>query len=350
MAKRKRLTPPLYPQDPSSATTEVPAGGPPEDKSMFPSYPLGVALTSTSTSRSAPAPSRSPIAQVAGDAAAQSGLDELADEMYSIRAGGRLVTLLALSDIAEDHMVRDRMVNDLDEMASLKASLIARGQQTPVEVVALEQGGYGLISGWRRLHAFRALHEETGEDRFGKIQALVKPIDSVSDGYIAMVEENEIRSDLSFYERAHLVAEAVQLGIYPTTARAISILFANAPSAKRSKIGSFVKLHKALGGALQFPATIPERLGLTLANLIEQDPAVAVRLKDVLRKTPPKDARAERAALERALRKTGDAPAAPVDIIPGVRLETRKGRAVLSGKGVTEDLQRDLRSWLAERA
>jgi hypothetical protein len=36
-------------------------------------------------------------------------------------------------------------------------------------------------------------------------------------------------------------------------------------------------------------------------------------------------------------------------VIPGVTLEARKGRVVLSGKGVTEALQRDLKAWLAGR-
>lgn len=333
MSKRKRLTP---------ATTRTgPARGGFSGDTVFPDYPLGVAPK--------PLP-RAPIAQVAGDAAAQSALDTLADEMRDMRAGGRLVTPLALSAITEDHMVRDRMVNDTEDMQSLRDSLRARGQQTPIEVVDLGQGRYGLISGWRRLHAFRALHAETRDDKFARIQALIKPIDSVSDGYVAMVEENEIRTNLSFYERAHLACEAARLGVYPTPARAISVLFANATPAKRSKIGSFVKLHAALGGVLRFPVAIPERLGLALVRALEADPGFAARLKAGLRKTPPPNAEAERALLDRALRKPAGAagPKAP-EIIPGVILEARKGRVVLSGEGVTDALRRDLEAWLARR-
>jgi ParB family transcriptional regulator, chromosome partitioning protein len=336
MSKRKRLTP-------APTVPALPRGGFLGD-AVIPSYPLGAAPK---------IPSRAPIARVAGDAAAQSALDTLADEMRDMRAGGRLVTALPLSAIRDDHMVRDRMVNDAADMDSLKASLIARGQQTPIEVVDLGQGAYGLISGWRRLHAFRALHGDTGQDRFAQIQALIRPIDSVSDGYVAMVEENEIRTNLSFYERAHLACEAVRLGVYPTPARAISVLFANTTAAKRSKIGSFVKLHQALGDVLQFPAAIPEKLGLTLVSALEADAALGARLRDALRKTPPGTPEAERAALERALRKGSEAgtPASPktTQVIPGVTLEARKGRVVLSGAGVTEALQRDLKAWLAGR-
>jgi ParB family chromosome partitioning protein len=345
MAKRKRLTLP-----PSAAETPqtTPPGRSLEIKAMFPSYPDGVARTTSPESRAMVAARQAPIAQVAGEAAAQSALDELADEMRAIRTGGRLVTALALSAISDDHMVRDRMVNDPEDMAALKASLIARGQQTPIEVVDLGQGRYGLISGWRRLHAFRALYSETRDARFLQIQALIKPIDSVSDGYVAMVEENEIRANLSFYERARLAHEAARLRVYPTPARAISILFANATSAKRSKIGSFVKLHEAFGTILRFPAAIPERLGLALVKAMERDPAIVPRLKAALHATPPRTAEAERATLDRALRKAS-VPNTPTEVIPGVTLDARKGRVVLSGKGVTEALQRDLKAWLAGR-
>jgi ParB family chromosome partitioning protein len=334
MARRKRLTPSVLSE---TGEATVPAGL--ETKSMI---RPGVA----------PAPMvRAPIAQVAGEAAAQSALDELADEMRDIRSSGRLVTPLALSVISEDHMVRDRMVNDPEEMASLKASLVARGQQTPIEVVETGQGRYGLISGWRRLHAIRDLHTETGEERFAQIQALIKPIDSVSEAYVSMVEENEIRANLSFYERAHLACEAVRLGVYPTTKQAVQVLFANATPAKRSKIGSFVKLHEGAGAALQFPAAIPEHLGLALVGAISGDTGFAQQLKASLRKTPPQSAEQERAVLEQALQQTLGKKATPkaAEIAPGVHLEARKGRVVLSGKGVTGALLRDLSAWLAKR-
>ncbi len=334
MAKRKRLTSPVL----GAETDSVPADL--ETKSAFPSYPLGVA----------PKPaSRAPIAQVAGDAAAQSALDEIAAEMQAARVGGRLVQSLPLEAISERHMVRDRMVSDPDDMASLKASLAARGQQTPIEVVDLGQGRYGLISGWRRLHALRALLEETKDSRYAVVAALIKPIDTVSDGYVAMVEENEIRTNLSFYERAHLACEAVRLGVYPTPARAIQTLFANAPSAKRSKIASFVRLHEALGDVLRFPTAIPERLGLALVTAQQAERGFVPRLKAALRKTPPASAEAERATLERALRKATEVPAPVPEVAPGIRLQARKGQLVLSGQGVTDELRRALEAWLAQR-
>lgn len=294
---------------------------------------------------------RAPVAHVAGDAAAQAALDTLADEMQSAREQGRLVQALPLHAVQAQHLVRDRLALDPAEMKSLKTSLRNRGQQTPIEVVAQEDGSYGLISGWRRLKAIEALLAETKDPRFETVQALIKPLETVSDSYLAMVEENEIRAPLSFYERAHLACEAARLGIYPTPERAVQALFANTTSARRSKIGSFVKLHKAIGPALSFPEAIPEKLGLALVSALQDRPNFATRLRDVLRKTRPETAVEERAALERALRRGAALPPSqdPREVVPGVHLEARRGKLVLSGKGVTEDLQTALIEWLTAR-
>lgn len=328
MAKRKRLTP-----------RDTDAGTDASTTSSY--YPLETAPKFNARA--------APIAQVAGNAAAQAALEEIAHEMQQARQQGLMVVSLPLEQITEDHLVRDRIVIDGDEMDSLRASLLARGQQNPIEVVDLGAAGFGLISGWRRMQAFRALYEETGKSEFAMIKALIKPLDTVSDSYVAMVEENEIRANLSFYERAHLACEAVRLGIYPTPARAVQVLFANAKPARRSKILAFVRLHDALGSSLSFPAAIPEKLGLALVSAVEADNCFGARLKNELRKSPPETAREERAVLERALRR----PASPiaqirsVEIAPGIRLDVGKGRVVLRGRGVTEDLQNDLAKWLS---
>ena len=339
MAKRKRLTPPVMAQE----TDTIPADL--EVKSLS-RGPMGD-----------PQPARAPIAQVAGDAAHQAALEEISAEMHAARAEGRLVQQIALSAIHADHLVRDRMVLDAEEMDSLTSSLRARGQQTPIEVVARADGSYGLISGWRRLRAFKALHRETGDDRFASIQALIKPLDDAGDAYLAMVEENEVRASLSFYERARLAAEAAKLGIYPTPERAVQTLFAAAPSAKRSKIIRFLKVHEALDGRVQYPAAIPEKLGLGLAKAIEDHPGFTRQVREGLRKAACKDAGEERAFLEHALAGAGKTPqagpkrkrAAPVEVAPGIRLAADKGRLVISGKGVTEDLQAALTDWLSRR-
>ena len=286
--------------------------------------------------------SRMPIAEVAGDTAARAALDEMAQAMSSAEVEGRMVRKLPIDKIDVHHLNRDRMVLDAEEMEVLKTSLAARGQQTPIEVLQLSSGRFGLISGLRRLEALKALGEV-------EVLAFVRKPESAGDSYVAMVEENEIRAALSFYERANIAVQAVGSGVYPTSQMAVKALFGSVSSAKRSKILRFVVLRQHLSKALRFPAAIPEKLGLALVNAIEADPKVATRIKDALRKTPPVDAAAERRVLERALKAPEPSTNAGEEITPGVMLKVARGRMTLSGKGVDDDLACALRDWLVAR-
>ena len=107
---------------------------------------------------------------------------------------------------------------------------------------------YGLISGWRRLAALKALHAETGEARFATVQALVRRPETAADAYVNMVEENEIRLGLSHYERARVAALATERGIFESEKKALLALFATASRAKRSRIRAFLDIYHALDG------------------------------------------------------------------------------------------------------
>ena len=278
MAKRKRLTParPAYLDDAARA---------PETKSMFsPSVGAGAA----------------PIAQVAGDASAVAALEEVSEVLRSARTEGRLVQNLPLDAIDPAYLVRDRLQVDDAEMKVLMDSLLARGQQTPIEVVALDQGLFGLISGWRRLTALQRLYKQTGEDRFAQVQALLREPDDSAAAYLAMVEENEIRVGLSYYERAQVVVRAAQKAVFDSEQAALRGLFASASRAKRSKIGRFMVLFHKLDDRLDFPSSIPERLGLALAKALDADADLAARLRERLRKGNAQSAEEELAILTRA--------------------------------------------------
>lgn len=304
MAKRKRLTP----AQPGFLETKSLGGDP------GPGLTPGFAAQPAPPAPAPPAPSAPPIAQVARDSAASAALAEVAAELESARAEGRLIQALPLDAIRRDHLVRDRLIVDPDEMIVLKDSLRSRGQQTPIEVVALEDGRYGLISGWRRLTALSELHAATGEDRFATVQAILRTPETAEAAYTAMVEENEIRVALSPYERARIVAKSVEQGVFPSTKLALQTLFAAASRAKRSKIGSFLPVVAALDGVLQFPAGLTERLGLRLSKLLEEDPDLGRDWRVRLRKYAPEDGAAEIAWLETAATEAeggaGPAPAA----------------------------------------
>lgn len=298
---------------------------------------------------------RAPVADMAGAASAVAALEELSEDMRRARTEGRMVVRVPLDAIEAEHLVRDRLALDEGDLAALLASLAARGQQTPLDVVDLGGDRYGLISGWRRLVALRRLVEETGEARFAEALCLVRqPADS-SQAYLAMVEENEIRSGLSYYERAAITSRAVGQGAFPDKRAALSGLFGAVSKAKRSKIGSFVTLFERFDTVLAYPAAIPERLGLALAQALEADPKFATALIRALEDEPDRDAARERALLEAALRAaarkgtTAKSAPAPVEAAPGVFLETKAEKVILSGPGVDATLRRALAEWLSSR-
>lgn len=296
-----------------------------------------------------------PIAQVAGDAAAMAALAEVTEELASARAEGRMVLALPLDAIVTDYLIRDRVAQDPEEMAALVESLRARGQQTPVEVVDLGAGRYGLISGARRVTALRALAAETGEARFGTVLALLRRPEGGADPYVAMVEENEIRAGLSFYERARVVMRAVEAGVYDGEKKALQGLFSTASFAKRSKIKSFIPVVAALDGALRFPARIPERLGLRLSKALEE-PGFRARVIAALAAARPATAEAEARVLTGLLR--GAAPEEEPEVVEkdpdpagqdSVRLTVTDGRIVIEGAGVDAGFVAALRTWIAQR-
>ena len=303
----------------------------------------------------------SPVAQVAGETAALAALAAVSEELAGARAAGRMVLALPLEAVVADFLIRDRIAFDPDEMAALKASLLARGQQTPVEVTGIgpDRGGvmrYGLISGARRLTALRELAAETGEARFGSVLALLRRPEGGAAPYVAMIEENEIRVGLSFYERARIVMRAVEAGVYPTQKAALQGLFATASLPKRSKVKSFIPVVTALDGVLRFPARIPERLGLGLARALAEEPGFALRAAAALGAAAPATAEAEARLLGALLRGQGrEAPGAaepggePDGTGSDLRVTARAGRIVIEGPGADAALARDLRAWIAGR-
>lgn len=335
MAKRKRLTPanPSFLDD-----TKGPAHG-------------GPGL-------------RPPIADVASDAAATSALRDVSQAMAEARETGRMVARIPLDQIQLDYLVRDRIAADDAEMEALVTSIRERGQQTPIEVVDLGTGAYGLISGWRRCQALQQV-AKTG-DGDGHALALLRRPDAASDAYIAMVEENELRVGLSYFERARIVVKAVEQGVFDSPQQALRGLFGTASRAKRSKIGSFVGLVETLDTVLAHPHTIGERLGLQLAKQLEDDPACARSLIRSLSAHPHRSAEEEQSLISALLAKgpkrlepvksdTNKGKAAKTaerELRPGIMVRTDRdsGAVHLWGSAMTPDLRARLLDWLQRQS
>lgn len=235
-----------------------------------------------------------PIAQIAGDSATASTreISALRAEAERYRADtarlrqaeidGKLIIEVDLDAIDADFLARDRLPrseND-DGWRALKASIQAHGQRMPLELTRLGEGAerpFGLISGRRRLSVLQRLHAETGDPRWSRARAILRAASGLGQAFLMMVEENEVREGLSYFERGRVCVLAAQQGAFLSTDAAIETLFAAASPAKRSKIRSFTRLVEELGDLLAHPYAIGERLGLELARAVKTDRGGALR-------------------------------------------------------------------------
>lgn len=279
MAKRRRLSAPdaTELQALEEGFAAKPALGPLETKSSVP-----------------------PIAQVAAEAASLNGMANVTDRVALARdqgdasrwrqaeQSGLLVHLLTLATIDQDYIRRDRLCEDPEAMSELLASIRLHGLKAPIEVAETDEG-YGLISGFRRLLAFRQLAATDPE--FAKIPAFVRSAGASETAYVSMVEENEIRANLSHYERGRIAVLAAGQGVFPSVEAAVDKLFAAASKAKRSKVRSFAVVHAALGDLLQFPTALSEKAGLQLAAALRG--GAQGRLRTALDGAEAKDAKGE---------------------------------------------------------
>jgi len=289
-----------------------------------------------------------PIAGVAGEAAIEAAGREVFDEMEAARREGRMVVRLSLADIDMGHLLRDRLASAAgdEEMEALIASIRTHGQRTPIEVVETSQGRYGLISGWRRMTALAAIGGQQAE-----VLAILRAPHEERDAYIAMVEENEIRVGLSYFERARVAIQATKAGAFPSVEAAVDALFAAGSKAKRSKIRSFISIVDQLEPALRYPAALSERLGMRLAAALKEGRGVRVMeaLFDLPDTCTPEDEAAAIAALlpdAPSAKKTGAGTSAkakkkddgPVEIVRGLDMDvlgkTGSKRIVITGDRV----------------
>ncbi|WP_170349969.1 ParB/RepB/Spo0J family partition protein [Ruegeria atlantica] len=293
MAKRRRLTAPD-----TSELEQLEAG--------FAAKP---SISPFETKSSTP-----PIAQVAAEAATLNGMAAVTDRLAlaqdqgdaarwrDAQDAGLVAEMLSLDQIDADFIRRDRMVEDEEAMAELLESLRVHGLRTPIEVTR-DGEGYGLISGFRRLNAFRRLAET--DPRFSEIPAFVREAGSGQGAYVSMVEENELRANLSPYERGRIAVLAAGQGVFASTEAAVDVLFAAASKAKRSKVRSFAVVHEALGDLLQHPVALSEKSGLKLAAALRE--GAQPQLRQALAEVGELDQKSEWALLEAAL-KTSPAP------------------------------------------
>ncbi len=180
------------------------------------------------------------------------------------------ILMLPLDAIDADALTRDRTSEDEEACAELRASIATGGLRMPIEVFALADPDgpleYGLISGCRRLAAFRALHATASDKtRFAAIPAFLREPASIAAALAAMVEENAIRTDISPWDQGRLVVSARDGGIFETLDAAVDALYPSFSRQKRARIRAAALVVEELDGALTTPETLSLRQVLRIA-------------------------------------------------------------------------------------
>jgi ParB family chromosome partitioning protein len=179
------------------------------------------------------------------------------------------IQLIPLTEIDDTALPRDRTGLSPEPMAELRNSILASGLRMPVELYPLQYPDeplrWGIVSGFRRIAAFRELHswEVPGH---AAIPAFIRPRRDAAASIAAMVEENEILADLSPWERGRIAAIAIQSQLFPTIEEAVDRLYPAADATKRSRLRTIARMAMSLEGYLTDPEKYSLRQLLRIAN------------------------------------------------------------------------------------
>lgn len=182
------------------------------------------------------------------------------------------VHLLDPAEIDPHALPRDRTALDPAALAELETSILLTGLRQPVEVWAFRSpapGGprYGLISGMRRLTAFRRAHPDPG----ARISAFLRAPKDIPEAMATMIAENEIRADISPWEKGRIVVQSVDDGIFDTLDAAVTALYPTLHRNRRGHIRAVAEVVTEIGDSL---LTHPESLNFHQLTRI----AAALRL------------------------------------------------------------------------
>ena len=221
-------------------------------------------LTRTATPKPAPNPDTQPATHPAEAEATpqpQTDTPDTAAATTPNAAPDTQVHLLDPSEIDEAALPRDRTTLDDAALAELETSILIDGLRQPIEVwtfSAPRDSGhrYGLISGMRRLTAFRRIHKANPEAR---IPAFLRRPADIPDAMAKMVAENEIRSEISPWEKGRLVVQSVDEDIFPTLDAAVNGLYPTLSRQRRARIRAVVEVVSEIGDHI---LTHPEALGM----------------------------------------------------------------------------------------
>ncbi len=200
------------------------------------------------------------------------------------------IHLIPLAEIDDKALPRDRTGLAPEPLRELRNSILKSGLRMPVELFELANPAgprrYGILSGFRRIAAFRELNG-IGIDHHDTIPAFLRaPADSAA-AFAAMVEENAIRADLSPWEQGRIAVTARDTGIFSTIEEAVDRLYPAASAVKRTRLRSLARVAEFLDGTLATPETLSERQLLRLASALRNN--FGETIETALRQTAPRD-------------------------------------------------------------
>ncbi|WP_170789886.1 ParB/RepB/Spo0J family partition protein [Ruegeria lacuscaerulensis] len=236
--------------------------------------------------------------------------DRLAHELVRLRSEGLVTEHVLLADVVTEKLTRDRKDGPDPELDELKDSIREIGLSNPIRLERRADGRYELIQGMRRLSAYRALYQETGNEVYATIPAGISEGADLNDSYRRMVDENLIRKDISFAEMGALARAFAEnpANECPDVDKAVALLFKSASYTKRSYIRSFASLLMMLDKVLMHPNDIPRNVGVELKRKLDADPGLARHVSTSLMNEPDRDGAREVAILRSFLEPTADNP------------------------------------------
>lgn len=170
---------------------------------------------------------------------------------------------------------RDRTSMNTGALQELKASIRATGLRTPIEIMPYPgptEYDYALISGFRRLTAYKQLWEEEGgadDAPHATIPAVVRNELDPHSWLFHMVAENSVREDITPWDQGRIAVEAADFGFYPCVESAVEGLHPHADRRKKAKIKKIARMVDEMDGALQFAEQLTERQCLRLTEAVE---------------------------------------------------------------------------------
>lgn len=202
------------------------------------------------------------------------------------------ITQIPTAKILDQALLRDRAHLDTDALEDLAASIHRDGLRQPIEVWTLSQPTethrYGLISGLRRLTAIRLLNTRN-PSLHTTIPAFLRTPASIPDAMAQMIAENEIRENLTPWERGLTLATAVAQDLFPTIDAAIAALHPTATKQKRTRLRTLALVAEELEDCFTTPELLSqsqiERLAACLRGGLT--PLIHQILKENRRKSLP---------------------------------------------------------------